>query len=180
MTMYDSTKSNIMRQELQLVEAGQHYKVYSARVKYLPENVEKTDFFKLCYGMLNKCDELSVFAVKAGSYEVLYKFIVTSVDIDNKDVTVRLLSKIDFLSDKPEESTDNTEATTKAGDSIDLVAVKKLVTAEIKKVSEVVAELDTKIEALREATEKYQSDTDDQLEEIETKLEELINGEETT
>ena len=171
MSMYDSTKSNIMRQELQLVEAGQHYKVYSAKVKYLPENIEKADFFKLCYGMLNKCDEINLFAVKVGSYEVCYKFIVTNVSVDNKEVAVRMLSKIDFLADSTEDaenvSIDNAE---------DLDAVKAFVVDEIKNVSDILAELEAKLETLQESTEKYQSDTDDQLEEIEAKLEGLING----
>ena len=57
MSIYDEVKSNIMRQELQLVEAGQHYKIYSAKVKYLPTNIEKPDFFSnhVACGSINLC-----------------------------------------------------------------------------------------------------------------------------
>ena len=176
MAIYDTIKSNMSRQELQLIEAGQHYKIYSAKVKYLPENIEKEDFFRLCYGMLTKCDEINVYTFKKDAYEVFYKFIVTNVDMENKAVTARLVSRVDFMSEV-------TEATTTEGNEtkseVTLSEVQKLIKKEIKAISEVIVGVDTKIEALIETNAQYQTDTDNQLEEIELKLEELTNGEES-
>lgn len=168
MAIYDEVKSNIMRQELQLIEAGQHYKIYSAKVKYLPTNIEKPDFFRLCYGMLTKCDEITVYTFKKDTYEVLYKYVVTNVDIENKEVSVRLLLKVDFLN-KDAGAVESTNTT----QEISLEKVEKLIDTKIKAMSEVVAGIDTKVETLTEATTKYQVDTDDQLEEIEAKLEDI-------
>ena len=184
MAIYDTVKGNIPRQELQLIEAGQHYKVYSAKVKFLPENVEKEGFFNLCYGMLKKCDEINVYTVKTGDYEVFYKFMIVDADMENKTVTARLLSKVDF------SAASETVETTNEGSAISLADVKKLIKdslkneltlevvkeligTEIKSISEVVADIDAKLEIFNEATIKYQEETDDQLEEIEAKLEGL-------
>lgn len=188
MAIYDDVKGNIVRQELQLVEAGQHYKVYSSKVKYSPSNVEKEDFFKLCYGMLAKCDEINVYTAKLNEYEVVYKFIVTNVDIENKQVSARLLSKIDFLNEDHAvvESTGTSqeislEKIQKLIDksikaTVTLEKVEELIDEKIKAISEVVAGIDSKVEGFIETTIKYQDDTDDQLEEIEAKLEGLSNG----
>ena len=184
MAIYDTVKGNIPRQELQLIEAGQHYKVYSAKVKFLPENVEKEGFFNLCYGMLKKCDEINVYTAKTRDYEVFYKFIVVDANIENKTVTVRLLSKVDFLVASETVETTNEGSTISLGDvkklvkdnlknELTLEVVKELIETKIKSISEVVVDIGTKLEIFNEATIKYQEDTDDQLEEIEAKLEGL-------
>lgn len=188
MAIYDTVKGNIVRQELQLVEAGQHYKIYSGKVKYSPDNIEKEDFFRLCYGMLTKCDEINIYTAKANEYEILYKFIVINVDIDAKQVTTRLLSKVDFLNEETTTKTSNEgtgitaekvqkliEKSLKTGPTLEDIT--KLIDEKIKAMSEVVAGIDTKVEGLIEATTKYQVDTDDQLEEIEAKLESLATTE---
>lgn len=124
MAIYDTTKTKMVRQELQLVEAGQHYKVYSAKIKNLPENIEKEDFFQLCYGMLSKCDELNIYTFKKDAFEILYKFIVVDVNIDEKIVVTRLVSKIDFMEDATE---------TIQGASVSIEGVNKIVKKAIEK-----------------------------------------------
>lgn len=188
MSIYDEVKSNIMRQELQLIEAGQHYKIYSAKVKYLPTNIEKPDFFRLCYGMLTKCDEINVYTFKKDTYEILYKFIVTNVDIENKIVDVVQVMKVDFLENKttivetPEVgSTDEPSLGEKEGPiTITLEEVQKLIDEKVTELKTEVDTLNKKLETLIETTTQYQTDTDDQLEEIEAKLEDIKNGKEST
>lgn len=188
MSIYDEVKSNIMRQELQLIEAGQHYKIYSAKVKYLPTNIEKPDFFRLCYGMLTKCDEINVYTFKKDTYEVLYKYIVTNVDIENKIVDVVQVMKVDFLENKT-IIVETTEASSVNEDlsgekegpiTVTLEEVQKLVDEKVTELKTEVDTLNEKLEAFIGTTTQYQTDTDDQLEEIEAKLEGLENGKEST
>lgn len=177
MSIYDEVKSNIMRQELQLIEAGQHYKIYSAKVKYLPTNIEKPDFFRLCYGMLTKCDEITVYTFKKDTYEVLYKYIVTNVDIENKIVDVVQVMKVDFLQNETEGITSGEK---EAATTLTLEEVQKLIDEKVTELKTEVDTLNEKLETFISATTQYQTDTDDQLEEIEAKLEGLDNGKEST
>lgn len=187
MSIYDEVKSNIMRQELQLIEAGQHYKIYSAKVKYLPTNIEKPDFFRLCYGVLTKCDEINVYTFKKDTYEILYKFIVTNVDIENKIVDVVQVMKVDFLENKTTivettevGSIDELSLGEKEGPAaITLEEVQKLIDTKVTELKTEVDTLNEKLETFIETTTQYQTDTDDQLEEIEAKLEGIENAKES-
>lgn len=151
MATYDTIKTKMVRQELQLIEAGQHYKIYSAKVRNLPENIEKEDFFQLCYGMLNKCDELNIYTFKKGEFEILYKFIVVNVNIDEKIVDVRLVSKVDFTEDP-------TEAL--QGDTLSLEDVTRMVKKLTKGILESIA--------------VYQGEIDATIEELSTKVKDFI------
>lgn len=95
--MYDEIRSRITRQELETICIGQHYNIYSAKVKYAPESIEKEDFFSLCYNMLRKCDEVTVIANKLDGYDMIYKFVVIDVNMEAKTVATKMLYKIDVL-----------------------------------------------------------------------------------
>lgn len=165
MALYENVRSKIVRQELDLVMAGPHFGLYSAKVKYLPENIEKDDFFNLCYGMLKKGDEIAIYTNKKDNYEVYYKFLVIGVDIDNKKVTTLLIKKVDLLN--PEEAVE-----------VEGVDPEILNAAIIKVVDAKVKALVADIQELNKAFETYTTETDDQLEEIETVLEGLAKANE--
>lgn len=89
MALEKTVRSKIVRQELDLIMAGPHFGMYSAKVKYLPANIEKPDFFNLCYSTLKKGDEISVLTMRKTKdikecFEVYYKFLVVGVDTEAK------------------------------------------------------------------------------------------------
>lgn len=160
MALYDKIRSKLARQELKLDVEGNSFKQYSAKVKYLPENIEKPDFFNLCCGIL-KSGDIVVIRTKVDktnkeeSYDVVYKFLILSTDVEEQKVEVLQITKIDLLNPLPE---------VKGVDMIALNnAIKDAVDAKLK-------ELITKLDNLTSAFETYKTDTDDQLEEIENSL----------
>lgn len=166
MALHDVVRSKIVRQELDLVVAGPHFGAYSAKVKYLPENIEKPDFFSLCYSTLKKGDEITIYTTKkakAGSesFEVYYRFLVINVDADAKKVDVLMLKKVDLMN--PDEAVDV------EGVDPDVLnaAIIKIVDAKVKPLAD-------EFIKLKEAFEKYTTETDDQLEEIEQNIETLM------
>ena len=58
MALNSEVRSKIMRQEIDAALVGPSFTHYEGRIKYNPENVEKEDFFSLCYGMLKAGDEV--------------------------------------------------------------------------------------------------------------------------
>ena len=160
MALYENVRSKIVRQELDLVMAGPHFGLYSAKVKYLPENIEKPDFFSLCCGVLKKGDEIALYTNKRGAYEIYYKYLVIGVDVEAKTVDVLLLKKVDLLN--PVENVE-----------VEGVDIEVLNAAIIKIVDSKVKHLVEEINTLKTNFEQYTTDTDDQLEEIETILDSL-------
>lgn len=160
--IYDDIRSKIVRQELDIIEAGQHFKSYSAKVKYLPENIEKPDFFSLCYNMLKKCDTVIVYTQKQDEFEMLYKFLVTYVDIENKEVKVKLIRKVDLMNLDKEEELEAVPA-----DGMTNAAVINIVGEQLDKALTPILE---KLKAIEETVTAYTKDTDDQLEEIENNI----------
>lgn len=157
MALYKDIRSKIIRQELDLVMAGPHFGLYSAKVKYLPENIEKPDFFSLCCGVLKKGDEIALYTNKRGVYEIYYKYLVIGVDVEAKTVDVLLLKKVDLLN--PVENVE-----------VEGVDTEVLNAAIIKIVDSKVKHLVEEVNTLKTNFEQYTTDTDDQLEEIETIL----------
>lgn len=160
MALYENVRSKIVRQELDLVMAGPHFGLYSAKVKYLPENIEKPDFFSLCCGVLKKGDEIALYTNKRDVYEIYYKYLVIGVDVEAKTVDVLLLKKVDLLN--PVENVEVEGVNTEVLNA----AIIKIVDSKVK---HLVEEIDT----LKTNFEQYTTDTDDQLEEIETILDKL-------
>ena len=160
MALYEHVRSKIVRQELDLVMAGPHFGLYSAKVKYLPENIEKPDFFSLCCGVLKKGDEIALYTNKRDVYEIYYKYLVIGVDVEAKTVDVLLLKKVDLLN--PVENVEVEGVNTEVLNA----AIIKIVDSKVK---HLVEEIDT----LKTNFEQYTTDTDDQLEEIETILDKL-------
>lgn len=157
MALYENVRSKIVRQELDLVMAGPHFGLYSAKVKYLPENIEKPDFFSLCCGVLKKGDEIALYTNKRDVYEIYYKYLVIGVDVETKTVDVLLLKKVDLLN--PVENVE-----------VEGVNTEVLNAAIIKIVDSKVKHLVEEVNTLKTNFEQYTTDTDDQLEEIETIL----------
>lgn len=160
MALYDTIKSKISRQELVLDVDSRNFKQYSARVKYLPENVEKDDFFSLCCGVL-KAGDIVVIRTKVDktnpeeSYDVVYKFLVLYANADEQKVDVMKLLKVDMLNPVPEV------------DGVDMTALSEAVKAIVE------ASLKGPVAKLDELTarfEAYTTETDDQLEEIENNI----------
>ena len=60
MALYDNIRSKIARHELELDVDSRNFKQYSAKVKYLPENVEKPDVFSLCCVILKPGDTVVI------------------------------------------------------------------------------------------------------------------------
>ena len=160
MALYENVRSKIVRQELDLVMAGPHFGLYSAKVKYLPENIEKPDFFSLCCGVLKKGDEIALYTNKRDVYEIYYKYLVIGVDVETKTVDVLLLKKVDLLN--PIENVE-----------VEGVNTEVLNAAIIKIVDSKVKHLVEEVNTLKTNFEQYTTDTDDQLEEIETILDKL-------
>lgn len=165
MALEKTVRSKIVRQELDLIMAGPHFGMYSAKVKYLPANIEKPDFFNLCYSTLKKGDEISVLTMRKTKdikecFEVYYKFLVVGVDAEAKKVDVLMIKKVDLLN---------------LDEAVDVEGVDPAVlnSAIIKIVDAKVKPLADEFMALKEAYEKYTSETDDQLEEIENNIEAL-------
>jgi intracellular sulfur oxidation DsrE/DsrF family protein len=153
-------RSKIMRQEMDAALVGPSFTSYEGRVKYNPENVEKEDFFSLCYGMLKIGDEVKLHTYKKDKFNVYYRFLIVDVDKEEKKVTSMLLNKFDFMN--PEV---NVEV-----EGVDMEALNKAV--------QVMVEAKTKdlvkiINELQAGFKKYTEETDDQLEEIENAIEEL-------
>lgn len=164
MALESQVRSKIVRQELDLANAGPSFALYEAKVKYLPENIEKEDFFNLCYGMLKIGDEISIYTRKKDTFEVFYKFLVVGVDKEAKKVTTTLIKKYDLM---------NTEANVEVeGVDPEVLnkAVEAMVDAKVKKLVET-------INKLQEDFTKYTTETDDQLEEIENTIETLTTTE---
>lgn len=139
---------------------GPSFTSYEGRVKYNPENVEKEDFFSLCYGMLKIGDEIKLHTYKKDKFNVYYRFLIVDVDKEEKKVTSMLLNKFDFM---------NPEANVEV-EGVDMEALNKAV--------QVMVEAKTKdlvkiINELQAGFKKYTEETDDQLEEIENAIEEL-------
>ena len=160
MALYENVRSKIVRQELDLVMAGPHFGLYSAKVKYLPENIEKPDFFSLCCGVLKKGDEIALYTNKRDTYEIYYKYLVIGVDAEAKTVDVLLLKKVDLLN--PVENVE-----------VEGVDTEVLNAAIIKIVDSKVKHLVEEINTLKTNFKQYTTDTDDQLEDIETILDSL-------
>ena len=155
-------RSKIMRQELDAALVGPSFTSYEGRVKYNPENVEKEDFFSLCYGMLKIGDEVKLHTYKKDKFNVYYRFLIVDVDKDEKKVTSMLLNKFDFMN--PEV---NVEV-----EGVDMEALNKAVQVMVDaKTKELIAT----INKLQADFTKYTEDTDDQLAEIEDNIEELQN-----
>lgn len=169
MALNDAIRSKIVRQELDPVVIGPHFGLYSAKVKYLPTNIEKPDFFSLCYSTLKKGDEIAIHTykkskVESEGFEVYYKFLVIGVDAEAKKVDVLMLKKVDLQN--PDEAVDV------EGVDPDVLnaAIIKIVDAKVKPLAD-------EFVRLREAFEKYTTETDDQLEEIEQNIETLMTDE---
>lgn len=162
MALDSEIRSKIMRQEMDAALVGPSFTQYEGRVKYNPENIEKDDFFSLCYGMLKVGDEVKLHTYKKDKFDVYYRFLITAVDKEEKKVTSMLLNKFDFMN--PETNVEvegvDTEALNKA--------VQIMVEAKTK-------ELIATINKLQTDFTKYTEDTDDQLAEIEDNIEELQN-----
>lgn len=165
MALYEDIRSKIARQELELDVDSRNFKQYSARVKYLPENVEKPDFFSLCCGVLKPGDMVTVRTKvdktkKEESYDVIYKFLVLYANADEQKVDVLQLKKVDMLNPIVDVEIDgiDPEELNKA--------ITAIVDAKVKALSE-------ELVALKDKFEAYTTETDDQLADIETALEEL-------
>lgn len=160
MALDSEIRSKIMRQEMDAALVGPSFTQYEGRVKYNPENIEKDDFFSLCYGMLKVGDEVKLHTYKKDKFDVYYRFLITAVDKEEKKVTSMLLNKFDFMN--PETNVEvegvDTEALNKA--------VQVMVEAKTKDLVKIINELQA-------GFKKYTEETDDQLEEIENAIEEL-------
>lgn len=160
MALDSEIRSKIMRQEMDAALVGPSFTQYEGRVKYNPENIEKDDFFSLCYGMLKVGDEVKLHTYKKGKFDAYYRFLITAVDKDEKKVTSMLLNKFDFMN--PETNVEvegvDTEALNKA--------VQTMVEAKTHNLIKTINEL-------QNTFNKYTEDTDDQLEEIENAIEAL-------
>ena len=171
MALYEDIRSKIARQELELDIDSRNFKQYSARVKYLPENVEKPDFFSLCCGVLKPGDIVTIRTKvdktkKEESYDVIYTFLVLYANADEQKVNVLQLKKVDMLNpiaDVEIEGIDTEELNK---------AITAVVDAKIKELSE-------ELVALKDKFEAYTTDTNDQLEDIEAALEGLTSGTDT-
>ena len=154
MALDSEVRSKIVRQELDAALVGPAFTRYEARVKYNPENIEKETFFSLCYGMLKVGDEIVLHTYKKDKFNCYYQFLVIDVDKDAKIVKTLLLKKYDF--NHPEA---NVEV-----EGVDTEALNKAVTVMVNaKLEDIVKTLNE----LQSNFNKYTTDTDDQLEEIE-------------
>lgn len=160
MALDSEIRSKIMRQEMDAALVGPSFTQYEGRVKYNPENIEKDDFFSLCYGILKVGDEVKLRTYKKDKFDVYYRFLITAVNKEEKKVTSMLLNKYDFMN--PETNVEvegvDTEALNKA--------VQVMVDAKTKEIIKTINELQA-------GFQKYTTETDDQLEEIENTIEEL-------
>lgn len=160
MALDSEVRSKIMRQEMDAALVGPSFTQYEGRVKYNPENIEKDDFFNLCYGMLKVGDEVKLHTHKKDKFDVYYRYLITAVDKEEKKVATMLLNKFDFMN--PEANVEvegvDTEALNKA--------VQTMVEAKVKDLVKIINELQT-------GFQKYATETDDQLEEIENTIEKL-------
>ena len=97
---------------------------------------------------------------KKDKFDVYYRFLITAVNKEEKKVTSMLLNKFDFMN--PETNVEvegvDTEALNKA--------VQVMVDAKTKEIIKTINELQA-------GFQKYTTETDDQLEEIENTIEEL-------
>ena len=160
MALDSEVRSKIVRQELDAALVGPAFTRYEARVKYNPENIEKETFFSLCYGMLKVGDEIVLHTYKKDKFNCYYQFLVIDVDKDAKIVKTLLLKKYDF--NHPEA---NVEV-----EGVDTEALNKAVTVMVNaKLEDIVKTLNE----LQSNFNKYTTDTDDQLEEIEDAIDEL-------
>ena len=160
MALDSEIRSKIMRQEMDAALVGPSFTQYEGRVKYNPENIEKDDFFSLCYGMLKVGDEVKLHTYKKDKFDVYYRFLITAVDKEEKKVTSMLLNKFDFMN--PETNVEVEGVDTKALNK----AVQVMVEAKTKDLVKIINELQA-------GFKKYTEETDDQLEEIENAIEEL-------
>lgn len=160
MALDSVVRSKIMRQEMDAALVGPSFTQYEGRVKYNPESIEKEDFFSLCYGMLKVGDEVKLHTCKKDKFDVYYRFLITAVDKEEKKVTSMLLNKFDFMN--PETNVEvegvDTEALNKA--------VQIMVEAKTKDLIKIINELQA-------GFQKYTTETDDQLEEIENTIADL-------
>lgn len=157
MALYDDVKSKIARQELVLDVDSRNFKQYSAKVKYLPENIEKPDFFSLCCGVLKPGDKVLVRTKvdktnKEESYDVIYNFLVLYANADEQKVNTLILKKVDMLNPIADVEGVDMEALGQA--------IKAIVDNNLAKLEKEISELKTKFD-------EYTTETDDQLEEIE-------------
>lgn len=160
MALDSEVRSKIVRQELDAALVGPAFTRYEARVKYNPENIEKETFFSLCYGMLKVGDEIVLHTYKKDRFNCYYQFLVIDVDKEAKIVKTLLLKKYDF--NHPEA---NVEV-----EGIDTEALNKAVAVMVNtKLEDIVKTLNE----LQSNFNKYTTDTDDQLEEIEDAIDEL-------
>lgn len=160
MALYDDVRSKIARQELVLDIDSRNFKQYSAKVKYLPENIEKPDFFSLCCGVLKPGDKVLVRTKvdktnKEESYDVIYNFLVLYADADEQKVNTLILKKVDMLNPIADVEGVDMEALGQA--------IKAIVDNNLAKLEKEISELKTKFD-------EYTTETDDQLEAIETTL----------
>lgn len=165
MVMNDELRGKIVRQELDLDYQGAHNKVFTAEVKYTPEHVEKPDFFDLCYMAVKKCDIVKVHTSKTGEYDIYYEYLVVNVDKDTKTVAVQQLRKFNFLKPAKETEIKNAADITKLVEdtATGLQEQINLLDKNIRDLAKQVAEF-------TETVNKYMTDTDDQLEEIENAI----------
>lgn len=160
MALYDTIKSKLARQELLLDIDSRNFKQYSARVKYLPKNIENPEFFNLCCGIL-KAGDVVIIRTKVDksnpkdSYDVIYKFLILYANASEGKVTALKLLKVDMLNQTPDI------------DGLDMTAVneviKTIVNVNLEKIETELAELKAKFT-------EYTTETDDQLEEIENNI----------
>lgn len=178
MALYDTVRSKIARQELNLIVDGPNYKHYSAKVKYLPENVEKEDFFSLCCGVLKPGDMVTVRTAvnktdKKESYDVIYNYLVISADPEANTVVAHKLSKVDLLNPVANVEVEgvDTEALNKAIDTIVEAKVKTIV-EELDSLKADVNNCIEDIEKLIEAVSAKEAEEDTETSEDEDKEEE--------
>ena len=170
--LHDLIRSKIVRQELDIVEAGPHFKLYSAKVKYLPENIEKADFFSLCYGMLKTGDRITVYTYKKDDFEVYYDFLVAQVNGEEKKVDVILLKKIDLRN--PGKAASKSKDKAPAG--IDPEVIEQMVQEKVSEALKEILEWKTSVNDFVQTMTDYTKDTDDQLEEIENNIETITKS----
>ena len=160
MALNSEIRSKIVRQELDAALVGPSFTKYEAKVKYNPVNIEKDDFFSLCYGMLKVGDEISIHTYQKGKHNCYYKFLVIDVNVEDKIVKTHLLNKFDFM---------NSETNVKV-EGVDTDALNTVVQVMVDAKTQ---ELIKTINELQEKFTKYTTETDDQLEEIENTIADL-------
>lgn len=165
MALYENIRSKLARQELELDVDSRNFKHYSAKVKYLPENIEKADFFNLCCGTLKPGDTIVIRTKvdktnKEESYDVMYTFLILYANPDEQKVTALQLKKVDMLN--PEMNIEIDGVDTDALNS----AINTIVEAKMAEITKAVTDL-------KEQFTTYTTETDNQLEEIELAIQEL-------